>query len=113
MGDIKPAGPGITEKTPLLKLKTNEASTCPYVVLNGFEEFEKVDAVIGGDHSQILEVQVAPTQACIVEPGTFFHMDDGFKSNVTTGGGCMAALKRCCCAGEDFFQVRESELGGN
>lgn len=103
-GQIK-SGPGISEKTPLLKLGTQDADVCPFVVIDNVAQFENIQALIVGAESQALEMCIGPRQNVMVEPGSLFHMDDSFENKVKVGS-FMDGCKRCCCAGEDFFQVR-------
>lgn len=107
-GQLK-SGPGTSEKTPLLRLSTKDAEICPFVIIDNITQFDNIEAMIIGQESQALEICVGPRQNVMVEPGSLFHMDEGFENKVKVGN-FMDGCKRCCCADESFFRVRYENI---
>mmetsp|Transcript_90811 Transcript_90811/g.211272 ORF Transcript_90811/g.211272 Transcript_90811/m.211272 type:complete len:276 (-) Transcript_90811:214-1041(-) len=60
--------------------------------------------IIGGDYSQVLEVDIHPDEVVTCEPGTMAYMDPNLLPR-TDMGSFEQACKRCCCAGEGFFRL--------
>jgi uncharacterized protein (AIM24 family) len=58
--------------------------------------------VLGAD-SQIVEIDVAPGNVIMTQPGNLVHMSDKFKANIKTGG-IAKAFKRTAFSDQTFFR---------
>jgi len=62
---------------------------------------QKAGATISGYDTQLLEIQVAPQQSVMAEPGSFQHCKTGAISiSANMYGGCGQGCLRACCAAE-------------
>lgn len=65
---------------------------------------------IVGYESQLLEINVAPSQEIMFEPGSFQHASMDFKLDTSMYGGAVDGCKRCCCAREPccFLSIKNT-----